>query len=102
MPKRGGSESLANVGQSRLVMDLERAIGKDLSIAEKFIGSCRSATGLALSSEYDADQLIDGLRDAQKHFDAAEKNHADFHATSLAARRHAAGITAAMLCRFFK
>ena len=83
-------------------MDLERAIGQDLSIAETIIGSCRQAEGLKFSPDCNMELLLAGLADAQKHFEAAEKNHVVVQGTSLEARRHAAGITAALLGRFIE
>lgn len=83
-------------------MDLQRAIGQNLSIAETIIGSCRQAEGLKFSPDYNTEQLLAGLVDAQKHFEAAEKNHVVVHGTSLEARRHAAGITAALLGQFME
>ncbi|MEJ7594951.1 MAG: hypothetical protein WKF77_25780 [Planctomycetaceae bacterium] len=83
-------------------MDLERAIGQNLCIAEKFISSCRQAEGLKFSPHYNAEQLLGGLVDAQKHFDAAEQDHVVLHGTSLEARRHAAGITGALLGQFIE
>lgn len=83
-------------------MDLERAIGQDLSIVERFIGSCRQAERLKFSPAYNTELLLAGLVDAEKHFEAAEKNHVVVHGTSLEARRHAAGITAALLGKFIE
>ena len=106
-PKRGGAGSSANTGceldlaeNSRLVVDLERAIGQNLSIAKKFIGSCRQAKDLEFCAIYDADQLLDALKDSQYHFELAEINHGEFSGTSLAARRNAAAIVAVILRRF--
>lgn len=106
-PKRGGSRSSANTGyesllagNSRLVVDLEIAIGQKLSIAKKFIGSCRQAKDLEFCAIYDADELLDALKDSQYHFELAEINHGDFSGTSLAARRNAAAIVAVILRRF--
>jgi hypothetical protein len=108
-PERGGSGSSANIGhasdvagQTRLVTDVETAIRHNLSIAQKFIGPCRQADGLRFSPYYNSEDFLAGLADAQKHFETAEKNHVVLHGTSLEARRHAAGITAALLGRFIE
>jgi hypothetical protein len=81
-------------------MDLETAVRLHLSIAEKFIGSCRQAGSFKLSTQYNTEQFLAGLVDAQKHFEAAEQNHVVVHGTSLEARRYAAGISAALLGQF--
>lgn len=81
-------------------MDLETAVRLHLSIAEKFIGSCRQAGGFRLSTHYNIEKFLAGLVDAQKHFEAAEQNHIVVHGTSLEARRYAAGISAALLGQF--
>jgi hypothetical protein len=81
-------------------MDLETAIRQNLSIAEKFISSCRQAEGLSFKPHYNTEDFLAGLLDAQKNFEMAEMNHVVVHGNSLDALQNAAGITAALLGQF--
>lgn len=79
-------------------MDLKRAIGQRIGIAENLISSCRQAEGIKFSPDYNTGPLLLGLVDAQKHFEASEQDHVVLHGTSLEARRH----TAALLAKFIE